>query len=135
MNFENTAVQTDIEIDWHLLVERIGDESLVDEIIPIFIRDNEERVHLLAEAIRKNDSSEIKFYAHSIKGACGIIGAAKLFELCKQLENAARLLETEKYAPLFAQIKQRFENLMSFLHRSDWKQLAKQSLQTQTPQQ
>jgi signal transduction histidine kinase/CheY-like chemotaxis protein/HPt (histidine-containing phosphotransfer) domain-containing protein len=117
----------ELEIDWRLLMDRIGDETLIDEIIPVFIKDNEGRVQLLADAVRKNDSAEVKFYAHSIKGACGTIGSPVLFELGKQLENAARLAETDKYASLFEQIKTRFDNLLVFLNRPDWKQVAKQA--------
>jgi signal transduction histidine kinase/CheY-like chemotaxis protein/HPt (histidine-containing phosphotransfer) domain-containing protein len=128
MNLAQTDVKTgECEVDWSLLMERIGDEELVDEIIPVFIKDNEGRVQLLAEAVRKQDSSEVKFYAHSIKGACGTVGSPILFELGKQLENAARLEEKDKYAALNQQIQTHFARLMTFLKRSDWKQIAKQA--------
>lgn len=133
MTSVQTAVQTnECEIDWTLLMERIGDEELVDEIIPVFINDNVGRMNLLAEAVRKQDSSEVKFYAHSIKGACGTVGSPILFELGKQLENAARAEEKEKYAALYQQIKTRFDSLLEFLKRSDWKQLAKQAASQNT---
>jgi len=133
MTSAQTVVQTnECEIDWTLLMERIGDEELVDEIIPVFINDNVGRMNLLAEAVRKQDSSEVKFYAHSIKGACGTVGSPILFELGKQLENAARAEEKEKYAALYQQIKTRFDSLLEFLKRSDWKQLAKQAASQNT---
>ncbi|OHB50064.1 MAG: hypothetical protein A2Y10_14020 [Planctomycetes bacterium GWF2_41_51] len=129
---ENRMIQSEtnfqtgeIEIDWQLLMERIGDEALVDEIMPVFLKDNKERIQLLAEAVKRNDSGEVKFYAHSIKGACGTIGAPTLFELGKQLENAGRLEETDKYAPLFEQIKTHFDSLLALLNHSDWKQIVK----------
>jgi len=133
MTSAQTVVQTnECEIDCTLLMERIGDEELVDEIIPVFINDNVGRMNLLAEAVRKQDSSEVKFYAHSIKGACGTVGSPILFELGKQLENAARAEEKEKYAALYQQIKTRFDSLLEFLKRSDWKQLAKQAASQNT---
>ncbi|MEN6385373.1 MAG: response regulator, partial [Phycisphaerales bacterium] len=129
MNSDETVAQTnEIEIDWLLLMERIGDEALVDEIIPVFIKDNQERMLLLAEAVKKKDSREVKFYAHSVKGACGTVGSPKLFELGKQLENAARLEETDKYEPLFEQIKTRFDSLLALLNKKDWKEIAKQAV-------
>jgi len=128
MSTNSVSLQTgEIEIDWQLLMERIGDEVLIDEIMPVFLKDNVERMHLLAEAVRKSDSGEVKFYAHSIKGACGTIGAPALFELGKQLENAARLEQTDKYSPLFEQIKTHFDSLLALLNRSDWKQVVKQA--------
>ncbi|OHB55927.1 MAG: hypothetical protein A2Y12_15165 [Planctomycetes bacterium GWF2_42_9] len=129
-----TSQTTEVEIDWRMLMDRVGDEALIDEIIPVFIKDNEGRVGLLADAVRKNDSAEVKFYAHSIKGACGTIGSPILFELGKQLENAARLEETDKYASLSEQIKTRFDSLLAFLNRPDWKQIAKQTASVTNPQ-
>jgi len=117
--------QSQLEVDWQLLMERIGDEALIDEILPIFLKDNQERMLLLAEAVKKTDTKEVKFFAHSIKGASGAIGASKIFELGKDLEYAARDEQTEKYAPLFEQIKTHFDNLLAFLDNKDWKQLAK----------
>lgn len=126
MNINTESAQSgEIELDWQMLMERIGDEELIDEIMPVFLKDNSERIQLLAEAVRKNDSREVKFYAHSIKGASGTIGAAKIFELGKLLENAARDEQTEKFAPLFEQIKTRFDSLLALLARKDWKQVAK----------
>ncbi|MDD5010646.1 MAG: ATP-binding protein [Phycisphaerae bacterium] len=121
----NPADQTQIEVDWQLLMERIGDEELIDEIVPIFLKDNKERIVLLEQAVQKNDSKEVKFFAHSIKGASGAIGASAIFELGKELEYAARDEQTEKYAPLFGQIKSHFANLLAFLDKKDWKEIAK----------
>jgi len=117
--------QSEIEVDWQLLMERIGDEELIDEIVPIFLKDNIERMKLLEDAVKKNDSGEVKFFAHSIKGAAGAIGASNIFELGKELEYAARDEQTEKYAPLFEKIKSHFDNLLAFLENKDWKQRAK----------
>ncbi|PKL48561.1 MAG: hypothetical protein CVV39_04165 [Planctomycetes bacterium HGW-Planctomycetes-1] len=121
----NPADQTQLEVDWQLLMERIGDEELIDEIVPIFLKDNKERMVLLEQAVQKNDSKEVKFFAHSIKGASGAIGASAIFELGKELEYAAREEQTEKYAPLFAGIKSHFANLLAFLDNKDWKEIAK----------
>ncbi len=123
---QSDTVQTgELELDWQLLMDRIGDEALIDEIVPVFLKDNKERMQLLAEAVKKKDSKEVKFYAHSIKGACGTMGAQKLFELGKQLENAGRLEEIDKYQPLFEQITEHFDCLLALLNRNDWKQIAK----------
>jgi signal transduction histidine kinase/DNA-binding response OmpR family regulator len=121
----NNVEQSEIEVDWQLLMERIGDEDLIDEILPIFLKDNVERMKLLEDAVKKNDSKEVKFFAHSIKGASGAIGASNIFELGKDLEYAARDEQTEKYAPLFEKIKLHFDNLLAFLENKDWKQRAK----------
>ena len=117
---------SDIEIDWQLLIERLGSEDLVDEIIPIFVKDNTERMKMLTQAMEKVDQKEIKFYAHSLKGATATVGAARISELAKQLEIAARDGDNSKYRPLFEEINVRFARLIGFLSKSDWKQTAQQ---------
>lgn len=112
------------EIDWQLLIERIGNEQLIGEIMPIFLKDNQERMKMLAKAVEESDDKEVKFYAHSIKGASGTIGAMAIAELARQLENAGRDAEKTKYTPLFEELKARFARLSRFLSQSDWKQIA-----------
>jgi signal transduction histidine kinase/CheY-like chemotaxis protein/HPt (histidine-containing phosphotransfer) domain-containing protein len=117
-----------IELDYQMLLERVGDEGLIDEIIPVFLRDNTSRLELLAQAVAKNDQKEIKFYAHSLKGASATIGAAKIAELAKQLETAARdEIEIIDSKAVFDEIKTRFARLTEFLSKSDWKQIAQQT--------
>ncbi len=120
-----------VEIDWHLLMERVGGQELVDEIIPIFIKDNTDRMRMLTEAIRKNDDGEIKFYAHSLKGATATVGAAAVSDIAKQLEAAARDSDSTKYKSLFDELNVRFTHLMDFLSRDDWKQAAQQAASQQ----
>ncbi|MGD0784291.1 MAG: ATP-binding protein [Sedimentisphaerales bacterium] len=125
---------SELEIDWQLLMERIGDEALIDEIVPVFLKDNTERMQLLTEAVKKTDTREVKFFAHSIKGASGIVGAAKISELAKQLETAARDEQTDKYVPLYEQIKTHFDALLVLLANKDWKQIVKNASGSQTSQ-
>ncbi|MDD5134025.1 MAG: response regulator, partial [Phycisphaerae bacterium] len=117
----------EIELNYQLLLERIGDEELIDEIIPVFLRDNTSRLELLEQAVEKNDIKEIKFYAHSLKGASATIGAAKIAELAKQMENAAREETELDYKAVFEEVKTRFTRLIAFLSKSDWKQIAQQA--------
>jgi signal transduction histidine kinase/CheY-like chemotaxis protein/HPt (histidine-containing phosphotransfer) domain-containing protein len=116
-----------IELDYQMLLERVGNEELIDEIIPVFLRDNISRLELLAQAVEKNDTKEIKFYAHSLKGASATIGAAKIAELAKQLENAARDEIGIDCKAVFDEIRTRFARLTEFLSKSDWKQIAQQA--------
>lgn len=123
--------KAEIEIDWHLLMERIGSEDLIDEIVPIFTKDNAERIRMLSLAVQKNDVREIKFYAHSIKGAAATIGAAAISQLALQLETAVRDSDASKYKPIFEELRVRFNRLIEFLSRDNWKQMAQQASPSQ----
>jgi len=116
-----------IEIDWQLLMERISSQELVDEIVPIFMKDNTERMKMLSQAVEKNDEREIKFYAHSIKGAAATIGATGISEIARQLEAAVRDLDNSKYKSMFQELSVRFIRLVDFLSKDDWKQAAQQA--------
>jgi signal transduction histidine kinase/CheY-like chemotaxis protein/HPt (histidine-containing phosphotransfer) domain-containing protein len=118
--------KAEIEIDWQLLTERVGGEDLIDEIVPIFIKDNTDRMKMLSLAVEKNDAKEIKFYSHSLKGASATIGAAKISELARQLEVAARDSDNSNCRPLFQKLNIRFARLIDFLSKSNWKQIAQQ---------
>ncbi len=123
---QSTLIQ-ELEMDWNLLMDRIGCEELIDEIVPIFVKDNTERMEKLEQAVEKNDISEVKFYAHSLKGATGTVGAAKLSELGKKLEDDARNSDDSNFKPLFEEMKVRFGRLIEFLKTSDWKEIAKEA--------
>ena len=117
----------ELEIDWQLLSKRVGGEELIDEIIPIFIKDNTERMKMLSKAVERNDEREIRFYAHSLNGAAATIGAARISELAKQIEAAARDMDNSKYKSLYEELNVRFTHLVEFLSKSDWKRMAQQA--------
>jgi len=121
------SAKAEVEINWHFLIERVGSEELVDEIIPIFIKDNSERMQVLSQAVEKNDIGEIKFYAHSLRGASATIGAVAISELSRQLEAAARESDSSGCKPLFEELNVRFTRLVDFLSKSNWKQIAQQA--------
>ncbi len=70
-----------------------GDETgdqFVAEIIDVFLADLSERVRAVGLQMSKNDRAGVAATAHAIKGSCGHFGAARLMELCRDLEERAR---------------------------------------------
>jgi HPt (histidine-containing phosphotransfer) domain-containing protein len=70
-----------------------GDErgdQFVAEIIDVFLADLSERVRTVGLQMSKNDRAGVAATAHAIKGSCGHFGAARLMELCRDLEDRAR---------------------------------------------
>ncbi len=70
-----------------------GDEDgdrFVAEIIDVFLADLSERVRAIALQMNQNDCAGVAATAHAIKGSCGHFGAARLTELCRDLEERAR---------------------------------------------
>lgn len=112
-------------INWDQLIGRLGDETLIKEVVPIFLTDNKERFKMLTEAVKACDAKGIKLYAHAIKGAAANIGAQRLSDIADRLECAGRENNVEAVTPLFNMLKTEFDKVVSFISRTYWIEIAK----------
>ena len=112
-------------IDWDQLINRLGDEELIKEVVSIFLEDNKERFDKLCEAVKSKNSSEIKFYAHAIKGIAINIGAKQLSDIACRLECADMQNNTREATLLFDKLKTELEKVVAFLSRTDWIEIVK----------
>ncbi len=67
-----------------------GDDSFLREVIEIFVSDTPVRLNELRTSHAAGDQTTFTRAAHSIKGSSSNVGAARLFELAKQLEADSR---------------------------------------------
>ena len=87
-----------VQIDYtvlNTLQEVMEDEYLT--LIDVFLNDSDQRLALLRQAARGNlacatlpDLAELGLAAHSFKGSSSNMGAMRLSELCRQLEERTR---------------------------------------------
>jgi HPt (histidine-containing phosphotransfer) domain-containing protein len=123
---EAAGIEDNKEIlNWDELIGRLGDEELIREIVPIFLKDNRERLEMLTEAIKTGDAKAVKLYAHAVKGAGRNIGAKQLSDTAHRLECAGREGDIEAAVSLFDMLKVELEKVMTFLSQSDWIEVAK----------
>ena len=113
-------------LDWDKLMNIVGDEDLVREIVSVFVNENRERLDKLTTEIKASDTEAIRFYAHAIKGACRNIGAIRIFNIAQSLESAGRTKDFEAAIPLFNELKYELERVLSLLSSSNWIEIAKQ---------
>jgi signal transduction histidine kinase/DNA-binding response OmpR family regulator len=116
---------TENVLDWEQLISRIVDEELVDEIMPICVEDNRERLKMLAEAVENGDSKQVKSYAHSIKGSVANMGAKQLSEAAHRLELMASQGDLSEAEELLQKITTEFDKFVSFVSKPDWIEIAK----------
>ncbi len=64
----------------------IMDDDFID-LIQTFLGDSDLRMQSLREAAASREAETIRKAAHSFKGSSGNIGARRLSELCRQLEE------------------------------------------------
>jgi len=62
-------------------------EDEYPELLDTFIRDSEERLHLLQNSA---DATQLMEAAHSFKGSSSNMGAVRLAQLCHELEQRAK---------------------------------------------
>jgi CheY-like chemotaxis protein len=73
--------------------------TLLNRIIEAFITDSLMSLELLAKALKEQNSADAQLHAHSLKGSAANVSALKLYNISKQLEEAAKnnnLLEVQK---------------------------------------
>ncbi len=64
-----------------------GKQSLIDELIDLFVSDLPRRLGAIADAIERADAPVLALQAHALRGSAANFGAARLDELCAKLEE------------------------------------------------
>lgn len=77
-------------------------------LLDTFLADSEERLRLLKAACLAGNAENLRQAAHSFKGSCSNMGAALLAELCRELEEAARLVQLADAPELINSIEREF---------------------------
>ncbi|MHB8637649.1 MAG: response regulator [Fimbriimonadaceae bacterium] len=91
-----------------------GDADFEVELCANFVDHGQMLVNRLREAIRETDLTAIADVAHSMKGACGALGALRLHVLCEAVEMAAREAN-EECVRLAKRLEPEFDDLRTVL--------------------
>lgn len=67
-----------------------GDDSLLAELVEVFLRDAPERIVALREAFARHDEHALRMISHALKGSSRNIGATRLADTCQTLELTAK---------------------------------------------
>ncbi|MDP3118849.1 MAG: ATP-binding protein [Sulfuricurvum sp.] len=72
-------------------LHRLGNNGvLLNKIIKSFMNDGPNALSALVKSLKENNSQDAQLHTHSLKGAAGNVGALKLQEFARQLEEAAK---------------------------------------------
>ncbi|MCF7810316.1 response regulator [bacterium] len=98
------------------ILNRLGDdEEILVEILEVFIEDIPKQIEIVREALIQQDSEQIRSQAHTLKSACGNVGAQSLQELSRMLEEAGKKNNLPKSKSIFENIEAEFSKLNIFL--------------------
>nr|WP_245399141.1 Hpt domain-containing protein [Pseudomonas syringae] len=75
-------------------------------LLDVFLKDSEQRIAQLRQAVETGslDLQELSLTAHSFKGSSSNMGALRLSDLCRQLEDRAREHQSSGLAELVGKI-------------------------------
>jgi two-component system sensor histidine kinase/response regulator len=88
-----------------------GDAELVEELIAMFQTDTSARLEVLRHAVAAQDYTVVSAEAHTIKGSAMQVGANRLADCCRQMEQAVRQTPPEDPAGAFHKILQSFDEV------------------------
>ncbi|PCI43546.1 MAG: histidine kinase [Moraxellaceae bacterium] len=78
-------------------------------LIDTFLSDSEIRLVDVKTAYDELNSKKLRESAHSLKGSCSNVGAAKLADICKHVEELGRVNKAEDAGQLIKDILSEFE--------------------------
>lgn len=76
-----------------------------------FLAEEPKRLAALAAAVEADDREQVRYLAHSLKGAAATLGMEPLRDACRELEFAAR--DGAAPAPLLADVQARLEEVFA----------------------
>ena len=95
-----------------------GDIQLLREVTDIFLEDSPKRVVEARSALGNNDAEGVLRSAHTIKGAAGAIGALRVQQAARDLEDAARSGPNGPCTSLLADLETQLDLFRGTLRRT-----------------
>jgi signal transduction histidine kinase/DNA-binding response OmpR family regulator len=98
-----------------LLARIDGDETLLQELIGLFLEDAPQRLDHLRDALVDDDPQQLERIAHTLKGAAGNVCAHRTFEAAKRLERLAKMGDVLKTTDAFTDLEMEITRLQTML--------------------
>ncbi len=107
-------------INWGNLIDRLGDEDTIREIVPTYAKDTQKHFDKLSQAVTIGDCESIAAHAHALKGAGRNLSIERLSEIASRMEIAGRENDIEVSTLLFEDLRSEVEKVVTVLSQSDW---------------
>ena len=117
-SFKDGGAQADSGLDPSIVEPlRVGKPDLWKRLIGIYLENTPDSLETLERALTNDDCPFVQNTAHALKSSSANMGAAKLSDLCRQLETAAREANLDTGRALFAEIRSEFNIVSAALAR------------------
>jgi HPt (histidine-containing phosphotransfer) domain-containing protein len=107
------------------LIERLGDEDIVREIMPAYIKDTKEHFERLSQAVEIGDCTAITAHAHARKGVGRNLSVDQLSDIACQMERVSRNNDIEASTLHFNDLRTEIDRVLTVLSQCDWIDKAK----------
>jgi two-component system sensor histidine kinase/response regulator len=86
-----------------------GEGTILAEVIGLFLDDVPNHLEALRSALGQRDASGVARAAHALKSAAGNVGATRVVQLCRQIEQAGRIGPLAAAPSLLRQLERQLE--------------------------
>ncbi len=67
-----------------------GEPDVLTEVLKLFLDEAPKRLERLRDAWQERNAPDLQRAAHSLKGSAGNIGAKRMYEICRQLDERGK---------------------------------------------
>ncbi|MDP9474716.1 MAG: response regulator [Actinomycetota bacterium] len=92
-----------------------GEPDILAELVGLFLEDAPPRLQTLREALAEGDARRVKEISHALKGSSSNMGAARMAEICAQLEDVGATGDLNKTSDLLDRLEKEFAKARSAL--------------------
>jgi two-component system sensor histidine kinase/response regulator len=89
-------------------LQRPGKPDFLEKIVLLYMKDSPGLLNALRDAIDQDDAEQVRMHAHRFRSGSANLGALRLAELCKQLEEMGRNNELQQALILLNRVEAEF---------------------------
>ncbi len=105
-------------VDWQHAFDTVGgDQSLLVELIEVFIKDHQRMLQSIESAIKKQDAKELRLNAHALKGALTHLGGRQPAEFTLHLEAAGKDQDLSSATEWLEKLKQSLNDVIQEMNQ------------------
>jgi signal transduction histidine kinase/CheY-like chemotaxis protein len=109
-----------VNLDFKQMLERLGgEETLLHEVIDIFVDQAPKHLEALRRAIAQGDAESLERTGHSMKGELGYLGIAEVTHKARELEELGRTHNLEQAARVFASLEPEINDIVAAMRNAN----------------
>lgn len=115
-----SSESSDPIINWEDLVQRLGDESIVQQAMPVYLESIQGHFDALSLAVTCGKCDSIVSQAHALKGASRNLSIMRLSHIASQMEEAGRRNDIDASTRLLDGLEAEIETVVNVLSQCSW---------------